>query len=225
MLPLTFFLLCYSPVFSQVKIYYKVLANGTKEHPLWVDVDPDHPELHAGMIVLQVKKMVLENYQRDGWFFSKVATGFDFNSTVVTLLGGATTRPVPAGYENRIVELKVPALPGYYADDKEFLDTVAEVNTKTEVKKFLNQIKKDPSRQYIYYWLVFPPGVSLTAADSKVMTDLHFLKCRMEDDEGNEEEMEAVNIRFQIAESGGIEVEELVEKKSFADLRAKRTNN
>jgi len=207
-----------------IKIYFKTMADGSGEHPLWIDVNPGFPELHAGMTLIQVKKMVLANYQRDGWFLTMMTNGFDFNDVGVMLL---ESERASAGYSNRIIEVKIPSVPGYYEDDAEFLDTIDEGNTKTEVRKFLTHVKKDPNRKFIYYWLVFPVGVLLAAIDSKVESagDLHFLKSTLEDEDGNDEKMEAVNIWFQIAESGGVEVEEWVEKKSLSDLHRKRTHS
>ena len=215
------FLQLTSSSFLQIKIYFKTMADGSGEHPLWIDVNPGFPELHAGMTLIQVDKMVLANYQRDGWFLSMMTNGFDYNEVGAMLL---ESERAPAGYANRIIEVKVPSVPGYYKDDEEFLDTIDEKNTKTEVKKFLTHVKKDPFRKFIYYWLVFPVGVLLAAIDSKVESkgENHFLKYAPEDED---EEMEAVNVRFQIAESGGVEVEELVEKTSLSDLRKKRTHS
>ena len=171
------------------------------------------------MLVVPVKNMLIGRYQRNSWLVSRMA-GLEYSDMVVRLLD-ADNIPSSA-YANRIIEFLVPAVSEFYGDP-EFLDGIQESNAHTEVKKVLNHARKDPNRKYTYTWLVFPVGVLLSnvaysSDDSKLDAEVQML----ETGEGDNK-MEAVNLQFKIAESGGVEVEEYTRKQSIADLRKKRT--
>ena len=171
-------------------------GNGTKNNPFVIVYDISFPERHFPFIIKYQQSITCDGFEHQCFDIEKTGDPLDMDAWEASL-------PFPpiCGFEKRIVDVKGPSIPFQFRHQDETL-------TDTEHKAFLLDLQDQPSRNSLYWRIVFPVNFLLNndifSKGRKVFADHKPLTIKKNHDENDyEKDFHAVLLHWRIAIDGG----------------------